>query len=160
MKYKRAVELLEKVFEELPDNIELTKGGSGDLALAHHLGHELVDGDKGADASSEDKLFEYKVSTTNTFNFHFGTRKKMVPSKAQLDAGAAATWQDTILNKFSNVAGAYCANRVGMKITEVAYCPCDILVPVLIQHFERTTGQQLNKSFSMNTFRKLTENNS
>tara|TARA_A100000172_G_scaffold72902_1_gene54239 strand:- start:464 stop:913 length:450 start_codon:yes stop_codon:yes gene_type:complete len=149
MKYKRAVELLDKVFEELPDNIELTKGGLGELALAHHLGHELVDGDKGADASFEDKLFEYKVSTTNTFNFHFGTREKM-----------EVYWKDTILNKFSNVAGAYCANRVGMKITEVAYCPCDILVPVLIQHFERTTGQQLNKSFSMNTFRKLTENNS
>lgn len=149
MKYKRAVELLDKVFEELPDNIELTKGGLGELALAHHLGHELVDGDKGADASFEDKLFEYKVSTTNTFNFHFGTREKM-----------EVYWKDTILNKFSNVAGAYCANRVGMKITEVAYCPCDILVPVLIQHFERTIGQQLNKSFSMNTFRKLTENNS
>jgi len=149
MKYKRAVELLDKVFEELPDNIELTKGGLGELALAHHLGHELVDGDKGADASFEDKLFEYKVSTTNTFNFHFGTREKM-----------EVYWKDTILNKFSNVAGAYCANRVGMKITEVAYCPSDILVPVLIQHFERTTGQQLNKSFSMNTFRKLTENNS
>ena len=149
MKYKRAVELLDKVFEELPEGIELTKGGLGELALAHHLGHELVDGDKGADASFEDKLFEYKVSTTNTFNFHFGTRKKV-----------EGTWQQTILNKFSNVAGAYCANRVGMKITEVAYCPCDILVPVLIQHFERTTGQQLNKSFSMNTFRKLTENNS
>jgi len=149
MKYKRAVELLDKVFEELPDNIELTKGGLGELALAHHLGHELVDGDKGADASFEDKLFEYKVSTTNTFNFHFGTREKM-----------EVYWKDTILNKFSNVAGAYCANRVGMKITEVAYCPSDILVPVLIQHFERTIGQQLNKSFSMNTFRKLTENNS
>ena len=149
MKYKRVVELLDKVFEELPDNIELTKGGLGELALAHHLGHELVDGDKGADASFEDKFFEYKVSTTNTFNFHFGTRWK-----------EKVAWQDTILNKFSNVAGAYCANRVGMKITEVAYCPCDILVPVLIQHFERTTGQQLNKSFSMNTFRKLTENNS
>ena len=41
--------------------MELTKGGVGELALANHLGHTLVDGDKDADGFDDDgKMYEYK----------------------------------------------------------------------------------------------------
>lgn len=51
----------------------LPKGGVGAILLAHRLGHELVPGDKGADAQdSMGKKYEYNVSITNQFNFHFG----------------------------------------------------------------------------------------
>ena len=53
MTYKRIIELLEEVIELLPEGVSLAKGGVGELALAHHLGHTVVKGDKGADAMDE-----------------------------------------------------------------------------------------------------------
>ena len=75
MKYKKAIEYLDKAFSELPEGVELTKGGIGELALAHHLGHTLVDGDKNADAYLGELEYEYKISHTDQFNFNFGTRQ-------------------------------------------------------------------------------------
>jgi len=73
--YDEVVEALNKVFEVIPDGVELSKGGLGELALAHHLGHTLVEGDKGADAMDADGLlYEYKVSTTDQYNFSAGGR--------------------------------------------------------------------------------------
>ena len=74
--YTDVVIALQKAFEILPKGVDLSKGGLGELALAHELGHTLVAGDKGADASDDEgNLYEYKVSTTNQFNFNFMARR-------------------------------------------------------------------------------------
>jgi hypothetical protein len=122
----------------------LSKGGVGELALAAYLGHSLVDGDKGADAQDcEGNLYEYKVSITNQFNFNFGARKE--------------GFQEVIKKHFKGLAGAYCAERVGMQIVDIAYVPTEILVPALISHFESTSGRLLVKNFRMKSFSSLNE---
>ena len=136
MTYKRIIELLEEVIELLPEEVSLAKGGVGELALAHHLGHTVVKGDKGADGvDKEGNLYEYKVTTGDTFNFHFGARS---------DSFGA-----TVTKHFDGIAGAYCAKRVGMKIVDIAYIPSETLVPELIKHFGSVKGMQLNKNYSM-----------
>ena len=136
MTYRRIIELLEEVIELLPEGVSLAKGGVGELALAHHLGHTVVKGDKGADGvDKEGNLYEYKVTTGDTFNFHFGARS---------DSFGA-----TVTKHFDGIAGAYCAKRVGMKIVDIAYIPSETLVPELIKHFGSVKGMQLNKNYSM-----------
>ncbi len=142
MTYKKIVELLDGVIELLPEGVSLAKGGVGEIALAHHLGHELVEGDKGADGVAPDgKLYEYKITTQDKFNFHFGARK--------------GGYEEVIFDHFENIEGAYCAKRVGMKITDVVYVPSYLLVPALILHFKGTVGGQLNKNFKLNSFAAL-----
>jgi len=100
------------------------------------LGHTVVKGDKGADGvDKEGNLYEYKVTTGDTFNFHFGARS---------DSFGA-----TVTKHFDGIAGAYCAKRVGMKIVDIAYIPSETLVPELIKHFGSVKGMQLNKNYSM-----------
>jgi hypothetical protein len=136
MTYRKIVELLEEVIEILPEGVSLAKGGVGEIALAHHLGHTVVKGDKGADGvDKEGNLYEYKVTTGDTFNFHFGARS---------DSFGA-----TVTKHFDGIAGAYCAKRVGMKIVDIAYIPSETLVPELIKHFGSVKGMQLNKNYSM-----------
>lgn len=152
MKYQRAIELLTKVYEELPAGVELTKGGIGELALAHYLDHTLVDGDKGADGEdSEGKQYEYKISATNQYNFNFGGRG--------LDR-SGRSWQDRIIDYMDKIEGAYCAENNGVEIVDCAYCDSQTLKEYLLNHFENSTGHQLNKNFSMNAFRNLGENSS
>jgi hypothetical protein len=143
--YKEVVDALDKVFEVLPAGVSLAKGGVGELAMAHHLGHTLVDGDKGADArDSEGLLYEYKVSVTNQFNFNHGARRP--------------EWQDnkeTIERHFQNIEGVWIGHREGMQITEKAYLPTSILLPNLLEHFERTKGGQLTKNFRLKQFKEL-----
>ena len=142
MIYNKLVQLLDAVFEELPEGIDLSKGGVGEIALAHHLGHEIIKGDKGADAMDEDgNKYEYKISTTDQFNFHFGARND--------NPGAVVT------KHFDGIAGAFCAKRVGMKITDVVFVPSNVLVPALIKHFNGTIGGQLNKNYRLNSFSAL-----
>jgi hypothetical protein len=136
MTYKRIVELLEEVISLLPEGVSLAKGGVGEIALAHHLGHEVVKGDKGADGvDKEGNLYEYKVTTGDTFNFHFGARSD--------------SYGATITKHFDGIAGAYCAKRVGMKIVSVEFVSSATLVPALIEHFGTVKGGQLNKNYNM-----------
>jgi hypothetical protein len=144
MTYKRIVELLDEVFELLPEGVDLSKGGVGEIALASYLGHDIVKGDKGADGIDiEGNLYEYKVSTTDQFNFHFGSRNG--------NPGAVVT------KHFNGISGAYCAKRVGMKIIEVAFISTEVLVPALIKHFSNTKGGQLNKNYRLCKFKGLNE---
>jgi len=114
MKYQRAIELLTKVYEELPSGVELTKGGIGELALAHYLNHTLVDGDKGADGEdSEGKQYEYKISATNQYNFNFGGRG--------LDRNGRS-WQDRIIDYMDKIEGASCPENNGVDIVDCAIC--------------------------------------
>ncbi len=144
--YKKAVDMLEEVFSILPPDIDLSKGGVGELPLAAYLDHSLVSGDKGADAEDSSGLrYEYKVSITNQFNFNFGARKE--------------GFEKVIEKHFNGIAGAYCANRKGMIVTEVAYVPSDILVPALIKHFNKVTGKLLVKNYRMESFKTLLNEN-
>ena len=145
MKYKKAIEYLHKAFAELPEGVELTKGGVGELALANHLGHTLVDGDKNADAYLGELEYEYKISHTDQFNFNFGTR--------QMQNGME--WQDKIRTKVSKWEGAYCARVIGVTVEEVAYIESSILLDYLLEHFSNTKGQLLVKNFSMKAFKAL-----
>lgn len=145
MKYKKAIEYLDKAFSELPEGVELTKGGIGELALAHHLGHTLVDGDKNADAYLGELEYEYKISHTDQFNFNFGTR--------QMQNGME--WQDKISTKVSKWEGAYCARVIGVTVEEVAYIDSTTLLDYLLEHFSKTKGQLLVKNFSMKAFKAL-----
>ena len=141
--YKEVVDALDKVFEILPADLH-DFARFGEIALAHELGHTLVEGGKGADAMDADgKLYEYKVSITNQFNFNFWQRDDI--------------WRERIINKFENVEGAWVAEREGMKIINKAYVPCSILVPYLLKHFEGTRGYQLNKNFRLNKFKELND---
>lgn len=143
--YDEVVEALQKACEVLPPGVDLSKGGLGELALAHDLGHTLVAGDKGADAEDADGLlYEYKVSTTNQFNFNYNAR--------------ADTWEETkdiIERHWHNIAGAWVAHREGMTITEKAYVPTELLLPHLLKHFSNTKGKMLNKNFRMKAFKEL-----
>jgi hypothetical protein len=142
MTYRKIVELLEEVIEILPEGVSLAKGGVGEIALAHHLGHTVVKGDKGADAMDEKgNLYEYKITTGDTFNFHFGARND--------NPGA------TVTKHFNGLTGAYCAKRVGMDITEVEFVPTHLLVPALILHFNGTVGGQMNKNYNLKRFSAL-----
>jgi len=145
--YSEVVEALQKAFDILPKGVDLSKGGLGELALAHELNHLLVEGDKGADAvDSEGKLYEYKVSTTNQFNFNFMARR--------------STWEEnkaTVESHFKDIEGAWVGQREGMNIVAKAYVPTTILLPYLLKHFENTKGSQLNKNFRLNKFKELNE---
>lgn len=145
MKYKKAIEYLDKAFSELPEGVELTKGGIGELALANHLGHTLVDGDKNADAYLGELEYEYKISHTDQFNFNFGTR--------QMQNGME--WQEKISTKVSKWEGAYCARVIGVTVEEVAYIDSTTLLDYLLEHFSKTKGQLLVKNFSMKAFKAL-----
>ena len=143
--YTDVVIALQKAFEILPKGVDLSKGGLGELALAHELGHTLVAGDKGADASDDEgNLYEYKVSTTNQFNFNFMARR---PDWADNKA--------TVESHFRTIKGAWVGQREGMNIVDKAYVPTEILLPYLLQHFENTKGSQLNKNFRMQKFKEL-----
>ena len=37
--YSEVVEALEKAFDVMPEGVDLSKGGLGEIALAHELGH-------------------------------------------------------------------------------------------------------------------------
>jgi len=143
--YDEVVEALHKVFEVIPEGVELSKGGLGELALAHHLGHTLVEGDKGADAMDADGLlYEYKVSTTDQYNFSAG--------------GRSGDWEkdkETIEKHFYDIEGTWIASREGMHITDCTYVSSEVLVPVLVEHFEKTNGRILNKNFRMKAFKEL-----
>lgn len=146
-KYDLIVRKLAQVFEEMRERglgDVLAKGGVGALLLAHALDHELVPGDKGADAQDrEGTKFEYKVSITDQFNFQFGPRAECEsPTKA-------------VKKHFDGIDGAYCAKRQGERFTDIVYCPASSLVPFLCEHFETKKGKQLNKNVSLKRFAKL-----
>jgi hypothetical protein len=146
-KYDHIVALFAQAFNEirkagLAD--VLPKGGVGSILLAHHLQHELVPGDKGADAKdASGQKFEYKVSITDQFNFHFGARN------------AYADPTEPVRTHFAKITGAYSALRVAEKFTRIVYCPSASLVDDLCKHFQNTAGGQLNKNFRLDSFAAL-----
>lgn len=146
-KYDGIVENFKNIFDEMSKLHlldVLAKGGVGEILLAHHLKHELVVNDKGADGLDiNGNKYEYKVSITDQFNFHFGTRL----SKSN------DTPCDKVKKHFADLQGTYCALRSGAKIKKLIFIPVAAIVADLCDHFSKTNGQQLNKNFN---FAKLT----
>lgn len=121
----------------------LAKGKAGEILLAHHLGHTLISGDKGADAQdAQGNLYEYKVSHDNQFNFNFGP--------AGITLGQTA--EQVIKVKFAPITGAYCAMMVDDQILAVAYCPKEPLVENLMVWFDQKKRNLINKNFSIDSF--------
>lgn len=146
-KYDNIVENFRNIFDEM-SNLKLldvlAKGGVGEILLAHHLKHELVVNDKGADGVDIDgNKYEYKVSITDQFNFHFGTRISK----------SGETPCDKVKKHFAELEGTYCALRSGTIIKKLIFIPVADIVIDLCDHFSKTHGQQLNKNFN---FAKLT----
>lgn len=123
----------------------LAKGGVGTVLLAHRLGHELVEGDKGADARNPTTglMYEYKVSITDQFNFHFGGRPK---------PDAVDGFEHKVRRHFSNIEGAYCGLRKGANFTRIAWCPSVSLVEDLLVYFEKSKSTQLVKNYRIDNF--------
>lgn len=145
--YEGVVKALRRVFDELKacglDDI-LSKGGVGSILLAHQLGHRLVPGDKGADGADEaGKMFEYKVSTTNQFNFNFGGR----PRDGDVN--------EVVRAHFRTIAGAYCGLRDGPEFVRIVYCPTPSLVEDLGAYFLRSKSNTMVKNFSIDAFAAL-----
>jgi hypothetical protein len=121
-----------------------SKGGQGEVVLAHKLGHTLsgVGAGAGADAvDQEGGRHEYKISVTNQFNFHLGARKETSLNTS------------LIQRKFAELNGVWVAVRQGMEIVDYAHCSGRAMADYLTAHFSRTTGGQLNKNFSLAEFR-------
>lgn len=117
----------------------LSKGRVGEILLAHHLGHTLKPGDKGADGLGTDgKKYEYKVSTTdsNQYNFNFG--------HADRDGDRGRLVEE----HFAGYEGAFCALASTGRLVKVVYCPASSLVPHLKNHLDGIKGKTFQKNFS------------
>lgn len=78
----------------------LAKGGVGEILLARNRNHKLAATDKGADGVDESGArYEYKVSVTDQFNFHFGTREEHDSPETK------------VRRHFEQLVGAICAKR-------------------------------------------------
>ncbi|WP_437766637.1 hypothetical protein WMF27_23480 [Sorangium sp. So ce281] len=122
----------------------MAKGGVGEILLAHHMGHLLAVSDKGADGvAPTGEKFEYKVSITDQFNFHFGTRESVDRPESK------------VRRHFVGVTAAICAKREGGTIVRAVLVPADSLLNDLVSHFAGTTGTQLNKNYRMNDILRL-----
>lgn len=139
--YDKIVAHFNAAFREIEEaNLRdaLAKGGVGEILLAHRVGHTLHSSDKGSDGiGSDGKRYEYKVSITDQYNFHFGTRN------------ATDTPEAKVRRHFQGVEGAYCARREGANLVEIIFVPSASLTNHLIEHFRRTTGDQINKNFRL-----------
>lgn len=146
--YSKVIEKLSEVHEELKligERDIFSKGGIGELILAHHLKHNLWESDKGHDAfDQKGRRFEYKVSITDLFTFHFGVRS----SKLTVD--------EQVWNKFDGVTGTYCACREGTRVKRLFYVPTEYVVPVLIRYFKKKPIKgQMAKSYTSKQLAKL-----
>ena len=144
--YDNIVGHLKAAFEEMEKlgiRDAVAKGGVGEILLAHYLGHQIADSDKGYDGIAEGKLYEYKVSTTDQFNFHFGTREVKDEPETK------------VRRHFQNIEGAYCAKRLGHSFSEIVFIPSGSLVNALVVHFKSSKGSQLNKNYRLESLKKL-----
>tara|TARA_B100001758_G_C18148460_1_gene472739 strand:- start:126 stop:716 length:591 start_codon:yes stop_codon:yes gene_type:complete len=112
------------------------KGAHNHFLVAELLGHNVMTHGRGGDAYDSDGQYEYKISMSDNFNFHFGARKSHEENES------------LIRNKLSQLKGAYCITRERARITEIFYMDSEFLIDYLIIHFRNTDGLQLIKNFS------------
>jgi hypothetical protein len=115
----------------------LAKGRVGEIILAHHLGHNLKVGGRGADGIGPDgRKYEYKVSHDDQFNFNFGHARP----EGEIDV--------MVKKHFDGFEGSYCALMDGPHMKEIWYCAATTLVPYLCTHLRNVTGSTFQKVFS------------
>lgn len=147
-KFDELVESLKKslrLASELGVARGLSKGKIGEILLAHHLGHTITDGDKGADAEDNDgNKYEYKVSHDNQFNFNFGHARP----KGEIS--------ELVDKHFADIKGAYCALMHQGELKKIVYCPLETLGPFLKDHLNTVKGKTFSKRFDpIEEFAKL-----
>jgi|TARA_B110000263_G_C15074935_1_gene403557 hypothetical protein len=157
MAYEKSVEALVNFFRAMrEDGLEdvVSKGGIGEILLADKLGHTLVDGDKGADGKDDDgKLYEYKVSITNQYNFRFGTRPNQPMVKGESDPDL----EKMITKHFLGFEGAICAERKRgtAEISRAVFVSKRVIVDYLKKWFQSKSPNQVIKNFTLDDFAKL-----
>lgn len=146
--YDQIIYRIQALFEEIDAaNLRdaVAKGGIGEILLAHRLRHRLAPSDKGYDGIDphSGKRYEYKVSITDQFNFHFGARKSYLTNLAKVG------------KHFSGIEGVFIAHREGVRISKVAFVKTSSLVPRLNAYFSTHTGSQLNMKLDFDGFMRL-----
>lgn len=147
-KYEEIVHRIHDLFDAI-DAAKLrdavAKGGIGEILLAYRLRHQLAPSDKGCDgiAPYSGKRYEYKVSITDQFNFHFGARRGYVTNLAKVG------------KHFSGIDGVFIAQREGARITKVAFVRTVDLVPMLNAYFKTHKGTQLNMKLDFAGFKNI-----
>ena len=111
------------------------KGAHNHFLVADLLDHSVMSHGRGGDAYDADGQYEYKISMSDNFNFHFGARKSDEENEL------------LIRKKIGDLKGAYCITRKRGKITEMFYMESNFLIDFLIIHFRNTDGRQLIKNF-------------
>ena len=120
------------------------KGGIRALILAHHLGQIIVPGDKGADGlDSQNRTYEYKVSSTDQYAFHFGARRRTADNDATID------------RHFDGHYGAICAELKDSRVTRYVFIPSSSITADLKAHFRTCKGGQLNNVHSFDRLAAL-----
>jgi len=139
-RYRECIRNLQEAYKAARRNPDLGpqlfgKGAHNHFLVAELLGHTVVTHGRGGDAFDENGNYEYKVSMSDNFNFHFGARKSNSEN------------EQLLTTKISQLEGAYCITRHKSEIKEIFYMDSDFLLQFLIEHFRNTDGRQLIKNF-------------
>jgi len=147
-KYDRLAHAIEAVLTELPPTglapAALQKGGLGAVLLARHLGHELCNCDKGADARGPNgDQYEYKTSFVNRFTFNFGG-PRIGPSI-----------RHRLQRTHGSITGVYCAAIGPGGISRIAYCPTTAVLDDLQVRCEKSKANTLTAVYTFEAFLRL-----
>ena len=108
------------------------KGGHNHILLAHLEGHQLAESGGGPDAFDSKGKYEYKITITKDWNFHFGARKSSKENRK------------LISDKCKSIHAAYLATRRYAELTRVIRIPSNDLKKLLLNAEAKTKGGQLN----------------
>jgi hypothetical protein len=118
------------------------KGAHNHLFLAHRERHEIpVGGHQGHDARDSAGGYEYKISATDIFNFHFGARKSSQQNQKLIEA------------KCNDIVAAYCASRSYAQLKSVYRIPSADLLRLLLAKEKTTKGGQMNLQIARSDIR-------
>ncbi len=115
-----------------------SKGAHNHIFLAHREGHRLAKMGGGPDASDTNGKYEYKITITKDWNFHFGTRKTRDENKK------------LIKKKCDGITAAYLVTRRYAELIRIIRIPAKDLQRLLLDKEESTVAKQLNLRVSRN----------
>ena len=115
-----------------------SKGAHNHIFLALREGHRLSEAGGGPDASDRNGKYEYKITITKDWNFHFGARKTRSENRK------------LIKKKCDTIAAAYlCTRRYGGLI-RIIKIPAKDLQRLLFDKEDATVAGQLNLRIARN----------
>lgn len=118
-----------------------------DIIIANHLGHQLDPGGKGADGVSGDEKYEYKA-TAKGFQANFNIGRNLGSHEENIR---------NIEEKFADIDGVYFARLNWGRITHVAYCSIQNLLPILREKLRKIglENDWVHPQVSWNEFIKI-----